>query len=126
MGGYFTLDGSRTKWGTFYGSDPLRDVTDLDLEYIEQLDLYSIIDFRSEWERKEAPDRLSQQHEIKTLALPITPNNSSEAFQEISERVSKGDIKGLDAMELITGDYRRFVIRHTPIPPILPGIIRGS
>jgi protein-tyrosine phosphatase len=91
----------------------MRDLTDLDLEYIEQLDRYSIIDFRSEWERKEAPDRLPQQHEIKTLALPITPNNSSEAAQEISERVSKGDIKGLDAMELITGDYRRFVIIHT-------------
>jgi protein-tyrosine phosphatase len=113
LGGYVTLDGRPIRWGALYRSDRLRDLSDRDLLYLDQLDLHTIIDFRSENERLEAPDRLPNGHRIKTLDLPIVPNDSSEAAQEITNRVRKGDIEGLDALELITADYRRFVTKYT-------------
>jgi protein-tyrosine phosphatase len=113
LGGYVTLDGRPIRWGALYRSDRLRDLSDRDLLYLDQLDLHTIIDFRSQNERLEAPNRLPNGHRIKTLDLPIIPNDSSEAAQEISNRVRKGDIEGLDALKLITADYRRFVTKYT-------------
>lgn len=113
MGGYATVDGRRTRWGVLYRSDRLGNLTVRDLLYFQQLDLYSVIDFRSDEERRESPDRLPGDNRVSILTLPIIPNGDPAAARYITERIKKGDVEGLDAIELVMGDYRRFVTRYT-------------
>lgn len=57
LGGFKTKDGRYTKWGKIFRSDDLHNLTDDDLEYLSSIPLVSIVDFRSEPEIKQAPDR---------------------------------------------------------------------
>lgn len=57
LGGFKTKDGRYTKWGKIFRSDDLHNLTDGDLEYLSSIPLVSIVDFRSEPEIKQAPDR---------------------------------------------------------------------
>ncbi|MEW5873176.1 MAG: tyrosine-protein phosphatase [Chloroflexota bacterium] len=113
LGGYATQDGRHTRWGLLYRSDRLSGLTNRDLLYLQYLDLHTIVDFRSAEERQEAPDRLPQMGQIRTLALPVAPYKDPETAVAISERIFKGDTDGLDAEELVLADYRRFVTHHT-------------
>ena len=69
LGGYKTLDGKTVKWGKVYRSDNLHSLTDEDLKYMERLNLKSVVDFRSDEERNEEPDRLTP--DMTPILLPI-------------------------------------------------------
>ncbi|MGI9295709.1 MAG: tyrosine-protein phosphatase [Pseudomonadales bacterium] len=72
MGGYSTADGRRVKWGVLFRSDSLANMDDPDLAYLEELQLTTVTDFRSDSEREEAPDRLPQKPlAITYRTLPI-------------------------------------------------------
>ena len=69
LGGYKTSDGKTVKWGKVYRSDNLHSLTDEDLKYMERLNLKSVVDFRSDEERNEEPDRLTP--DMTPILLPI-------------------------------------------------------
>ena len=69
LGGYKTSDGKTVKWGKVYRSDNLHSLTDEDLLYMERLNLKSVVDFRSDEERNEEPDRLTP--DMTPILLPI-------------------------------------------------------
>ena len=69
LGGYKTADGKTVKWGKVYRSDNLHSLTDEDVKYMERLNLKSVVDFRSDEERNEEPDRLTP--DMTPILLPI-------------------------------------------------------
>jgi len=69
LGGYKNSDGKTVKWGKVYRSDNLHSLTDEDLKYMERLNLKSVVDFRSDEERNEEPDRLTP--DMTPILLPI-------------------------------------------------------
>lgn len=69
LGGYKTSDGKTVKWGKVYRSDNLHSLTDEDVKYMERLNLKSVVDFRSDEERNEEPDRLTP--DMTPILLPI-------------------------------------------------------
>lgn len=56
LGGYPTATGGRTRWGRLFRSDALHRLTPEDLVAFERLGIRSVIDLRSEAERRRAPN----------------------------------------------------------------------
>ena len=69
LGGYKTQDGRTVKWGKVYRSDNLHSLTDEDVNYMERLNIKSVVDFRSDEEREDEPDRLTPN--MTQILLPI-------------------------------------------------------
>ena len=69
LGGYKTSDGKTVKWGKVYRSDNLHSLTDEDVKYMERLNIKSVVDFRSDEEREDEPDRLTPN--MTQILLPI-------------------------------------------------------
>ncbi|WP_312502102.1 tyrosine-protein phosphatase [Lacrimispora sp.] len=57
MGGYITESGRRIKWGVGYRSDYFAFLEDSGLEYVKNLGIKTIIDYRNEEEIKRSPNR---------------------------------------------------------------------
>lgn len=57
IGGYKVEDGRRIKWGMGYRSDYLYHLEDTSMEYIESLNIHTIIDYRTPEEILESPNR---------------------------------------------------------------------
>ncbi len=55
IGGYETMSGKRVKWGQVYRSGVMTGITAEDYKFLEQLDVGTIIDFRSSLERQSEP-----------------------------------------------------------------------
>ena len=58
LGGIITKDKRQVRWGQFFRSGSLDELTDNDLSYFEDLGIHSVIDLRSDKEIASAPDRL--------------------------------------------------------------------
>lgn len=79
LGGYSTVDGKCIKWGKVFRSDDLYLLTPSDLIYLANIPLFSIVDFRSESEMLQAPDKLPAS--VKNVYdYPIAPGNLSSAI----------------------------------------------
>lgn len=107
LGGYATEDGRSVRWGTFYRSDSLAELTDGDLEKLSALGVRLVCDFRSEEERREAPDRLPADPAPDVAELPIGVEGSQAT--ELQERLTSGDIAGLDLSQMLVDGNRSFI-----------------
>lgn len=58
IGGFRTTQGRYVKWGKLLRADDLSNLTDADLNYLSSVPLVSVVDFRSQGEITEAPDRV--------------------------------------------------------------------
>ena len=116
LGGYKTSDGKTVKWGKVYRSDNLHSLTDEDLLYMERLNLKSVVDFRSDEERNEEPDRLTPDMTPILLPIKFEPEGVTETLMR---DLTFGD---LDSSNLLrdfniilvkefTEEYREF-FRH--------------
>ncbi len=101
LGGYETTDGRVVKWGRVFRSDSLARLSEKDRTSLQELDIKTVVDFRSSEEVDKAPDRLPEQISIKYLHLPIyrTGLNPVKAF----ERMQAGDISWLTKDFIIRG-----------------------
>ena len=55
IGGYQTADGQHVKWGHVFRSGVMHELTDDDYDYLEQLGIRTVCDYRSEEERTNEP-----------------------------------------------------------------------
>jgi protein-tyrosine phosphatase len=109
LGGYATKDGRRVRWGQLYRSGDLSHLSDVDVSYLEYLDLKLVCDLRVNFEVKRAPDRLPEG--VARLALPIRGGEIPEA--DLYATVDSGDLSGLDGDFLLRGN-RMFVREFSP------------
>jgi protein-tyrosine phosphatase len=99
LGGYSTADGRRVKWKMLFRSDSLAHLDDVDLAYLEQLQLSAVTDFRSDSERAESPDRLPQQSPAiayRTLAI----NNPAVDVAELGRKFFSGQLTEAELLQL--------------------------
>ena len=114
LGGYKTEDGRSLKWGVLYRSDKLSELTDADQEYLLQLGIKRVIDFRSSEEKQNEPDQLPST--LKYVEMPIEADG---AIRPKVEAILKGDLNedvGAILVETnkefisdFSGDYKGFI-----------------
>lgn len=79
IGGYQTTKGHYVKRGLLFRSGDLNLLTTNDLSYLNRIRLQTIIDFRSEKEREEAPDKTPRSL-TESVWLPVNAGNIEEIF----------------------------------------------
>jgi Protein tyrosine/serine phosphatase len=58
LGGYKTVSGKTVKWGKVFRSEEMSSLTPSDLDYLNNIPLRTVVDFRSEEEIYESPDKI--------------------------------------------------------------------
>ena len=106
LGGYKTLDGKSVKWGVLFRSDKLSDISEADQNYLVNLGIKKIVDFRSKSEKNEDPDKIPE--DIDYVEMPIEVDG---AMRTKIEAILKGetdrDVKSflIDANEEFINNY---------------------
>lgn len=112
LGGYPTRDGRRTRWGTLYRSGQLSELTDADLDYLSDLGIALVCDFRSPQEREAEPDRLPTDPAPAVRELEIyTPGVDPSGLRD---RIMSDDLEGLDLGGFLVEANRAFVTEFAP------------
>lgn len=111
MGGYMTESGRRIKWGVGFRSDYFAFLEDAGVEYVESLGIKTMIDYRSEKEIKESPNRKFGEgvttyscdpNAHTAAAAGILHNNENiakeesiitQAWAEVEENCNAGDLR---------------------------------
>lgn len=109
LGGYPSEDGRSVRWGLFYRSDALADLTDDDVEKIGKLGIKLVCDFRTAEERADAPDRLPDDPAPEVLELEIGVKGAK--LNELQERILSGDLEGVDLGQMLVDGNRAFVTK---------------
>ena len=76
LGGYKSADDKMVKWGKVFRSDEMGYLTPTDLDYLNNIPLLTVIDFRSKDEIEESHD-LMPASVVNTYELTIDPGNHS-------------------------------------------------
>lgn len=126
LGGFKTKEGRFVKWGKVFRSDDLHKLTKEDLEYLGNIPLVSIVDFRSVAERDSAPD-LNPASVIENYAFSINPGNLSSTNEianlpEEGLRTIMADINRMLVSDSISIDqYRKFfaLLQETDKIPLM-------
>jgi protein-tyrosine phosphatase len=115
LGGYRTADGRTVRWGVLYRSDHLGKLSARDLRLLRQLELVTLIDFRSSAEKTESPNRLPRGHAIRVVELPLFDDEASNAMGgTLRARIARGDLADIDAAALLIEANKRLVTEFTP------------
>ena len=101
LGGYRSLDGRRIKWGRVFRSDHLGRLTDRDVLLVQKIGIRLVCDFRTPAEIKKLPDRYPQDHQAKTLHLPVRHGESDPA--NTFDRIKNGDIDWMTEEFMVKG-----------------------
>ncbi|MGM5629596.1 tyrosine-protein phosphatase [Apibacter raozihei] len=101
LGGLKSCDGKYIKWGYFFRSDDLYNLTEDDLNYLSGIPITTVVDFRCEEECNLLPDRIPES--VKNYINLIIDPGSLQAFGR-SKLTSEQDV--IDAMKHL---YRLFV-----------------
>ena len=107
LGGYKTTDGKSVKWGVLYRSDKLSDISSADQEYIQNLGIKRIVDFRSITEKTENPDLIPEG--ISYVEMPIEVDGAIRTqIEDILRGNVEGDVKSflIDANKEFITDYK--------------------
>ena len=113
LGGYRTADGKRLRWGMLYRSDKLSDLSANDEQYLELLDIRRIVDFRSETERSEEPNRIAPDSSIAIVNKPIAVD--AAAVDQIKDRIAASDATAQEMGQLLIDANRQMVEDFTPV-----------
>ena len=111
LGGDLTENGAQVKWGWLYRADKLSALTDADMTYMARLDIKTIIDFRSDNERREAPSRTDNHNQFTTHWLEVFEGGTF--VDELWNALFSGTLK--DAQELhdmLVVANQKFVSHH--------------
>ncbi|HKJ27750.1 MAG TPA: tyrosine-protein phosphatase, partial [Anaerolineales bacterium] len=83
LGGYPAADGRTVRWGALYRSGHLAKMKRRDKDLFVTLGIDTVIDLRSDYERKRAPNRLPAQDPPKVLELSILDEANAYMRKEI-------------------------------------------
>lgn len=114
LGGYRTADGREVQWGKLYRTGTLAQASEFDLEQLHGLGLATLIDFRSEMEKKAAPTRLPDAAEFTLVAIPTLDDGNEALMGELHQRVETGDFADFDPHGFMLEANRQFATEFTP------------
>lgn len=113
LGGYKTALGKTVKWGKVFRSDEMFHLTASDLDYLNEIPLLTIVDFRSEKEIENTPDKKPSSVNNR-YELTISPGNHSNisSISEISGEYGEEFMKEINRSfvtdSVIIGRYKDF------------------
>lgn len=106
LGGIKTNDNKFVKWGMFFRTDELGNLTKEDLDYLSSIPITTVIDFRSKSEVSSLPDKLPQS--VKNyVELNIAPGNLHLANLE--------DLTGIDNFSEFMIDMNKSFVTDSSI-----------
>ena len=119
LGGYRTVSGQTIRYGLLYRSGHLHKMSAADLRRFGRLSIKKIIDFRSDPEKKTAPDRLPEDPHLKMVEIPILDRSTDVALDleaQIKAR-AVGDVhpedlfpeSNIEMASRFTPQYRQFI-----------------
>jgi protein-tyrosine phosphatase len=114
LGGYPTTDGRQVKWGVLYRAATLAESSRADLVGLQQLNLATLIDFRSAAEKKEEPNHLPDPTGFKVVDIPTLDDGNEAMVGEIAARIESGNFEGFDPNALMLEANRQFASTFTP------------
>lgn len=114
LGGYRTTDGKEVKWGVLYRAGTLAESSNADLHALQQLNLNTLIDFRSSAEKEAEPNRLPDPTTINVVEIPTLDDGNQAIVEEIMGRIENSDFDGFDPNELMLDGNRQFASTFTP------------
>ncbi len=85
LGGYETTDGRFVRWGVLYRSGVLSNLTVKDFNYLGQLSVRVVCDFRTGQENATAPEVWVPGADVEHIHLPIGPNSNKDWAQTMEE-----------------------------------------
>lgn len=101
IGGYAVKDGRRVRWGRVFRSDGLAGLSEKDLKFLENIGIGRVIDFRTDAEVGNAPDRIPGGGGTSYLRLPVT--HGKYDFAEAVRRFNEGDTEWLTPDFMLEG-----------------------
>jgi protein-tyrosine phosphatase len=114
LGGYPSDSGKQVKWGTLYRAGTLAHSSDTDLRNLGQLQLVSLIDFRSSQEKEEEPNRLPDPTGFTVVEIPTLDDGNKALVGDIMERIDSGNFDGFDPNLAMMTANRQFATEFTP------------
>lgn len=91
LGGYYNTNGKQIRWGKLYRSSSLARATFQDAKVLKNLDIRTVIDFRTDTERYDAPSKYLAP---RTFNFPLRGNPFNIYFDKIlSKEMKAGDVK---------------------------------
>ncbi len=108
LGGIPTPFGE-TRFGVFYRSDRLSNLSSLDCERLHQLGIETVIDLRSREERERAPNCLPQHARVKQLNRAFLPRDTLPMFNAINA----GEYDADASYTAMLRQYRALALEHT-------------
>ncbi|WP_295798151.1 tyrosine-protein phosphatase [uncultured Microbulbifer sp.] len=109
LGGYQTTDGKTIKWGKLYRSGVLTNLTADDYDYLRDLEIATIVDFRSTKERTQEPDNWRG-----GSAITLEWDYEMDWEQNFAKVFAKPDFAANDLVELMDKGYVELVKQQTP------------
>ena len=110
LGGYETTDGRVVRWNRLYRTSDLSKLTRSDLEYLNQLDVKLVCDFRSDRERIASPDRTIDDAP-QILDLPVEQEGVDP--EQMRTKIRTGGLVALGVEQTMRDAYRAFVTDYS-------------
>lgn len=114
LGGYPAADGRTVRWGVLFRSGHLAKMSGRDLDLFKSLNIDTVIDLRSEYERKRDPNRLPRKNPPEVLELSILDEANAVMNKEIRKRIDARSYGDLDSSVLMGDAYRQFAVDFLP------------
>ena len=91
LGGYYTANGSQTRWGKLYRSSSFAGASLEDAKILNNLGIRTVIDFRTDKEREDSPSKYITS---QTYNFPLRGNPTVIFSDQIlSKKMKAGDVK---------------------------------
>lgn len=78
LGGYETTDGRFVRWGMLYRSGVLTYLTPADYNYLNQIGIHAVCDFRTPSENAAAPETWIPDAQVEHISLPIGTDEKNQ------------------------------------------------
>ncbi|MFT8470201.1 MAG: tyrosine-protein phosphatase [Oenococcus sp.] len=99
IGGYTSFDGRKIKWGKAFRTAGMADLSPEDLKYLEDRQVDTIIDFRTEAEVAKGPDRVPA-HAVD-INIPAMDFDRTESTVDYAQLSKEYDQKGYGYLNMI-------------------------
>jgi protein-tyrosine phosphatase len=112
LGGYETADGQSVKWGLVFRSGVMDGLTDVDYDYLSDLGITTVCDFRASGEREEEPTEWrAGEIDYMTFPDPAGDNDMSRAFAAV---LMAPDVTGEQVRDVFIEAYRTMHLGYAP------------
>ncbi|MEM6633432.1 MAG: tyrosine-protein phosphatase [Bacteroidota bacterium] len=115
LGGIKTQEGKRVKWGLFFRSGKLDGLNAADQNFLKQLGISHVVDFRSDGEVEEAPDQLPPEISYQRVIIGLGQTMDRKKLMDSLKTLNPAQSANLlvEANKLFagasSGDYQPFV-----------------